>query len=106
MKKLVFLMSVVMGFMFVSCGNFTDTSEIKGNHIPSHVSHIEFWNGGSCIGKYDNASVSLVVSNTIHRTPNITKESTKVTFYKYVIKCNGIEENIIDSESLAIKYIE
>ena len=92
--------------MFVSCGNFTDTSEIEGIHVPSHVSHIEFWNGGSCIGKYDNASISLVISNTVHCSTSISKENISVTFCKYVIKCNGVEEVIIDSESLAVKYIE
>lgn len=105
-NKFKFVIIVMIGLLFIGCGNFTDVSEINGEHIPNHVAHIEFWNGGTCIGNYDNASVKLVVANTVHRQANIAKEDTKVTFYKYVIKCNGVEEVIIDSEALAIKYRE
>ena len=105
MKKFLFILFAVCG-LFVSCGNFSDKSEVSNTHIPSHVSHIEFWNGGTMIREYDNANVRFVIANTKHAPPSLVKESTYVTFYTYIIKCDGVEESIIDSDSLSIVYKE
>ena len=105
MKKFLLILFAVCGLL-VSCGNFSDKSEVSSTHIPSHVSHIEFWNGGTMIREYDNANVRFTIANTKHVPPSFVKENTHVTFYTYIIKCNGVEESIIDSESLSIVYRE
>lgn len=106
MKKLFAVLAALMAFTFVSCGTYTDSATVNDVHIPAHVSHIEFWNGGTCIGKYDNAKVEFVIKNSVHRTMSLTKENTRVVFYRYDITVDGRTESIIDSEALAIKYTE
>lgn len=93
--------------VLTGCGNFRDVTEVEESAIPEHVSHIEFWNGGACIGDYDNCTVHLIIENNVHRTMSLTKDDTKVVFYKYEIKVLGKDpEFIIDSEALAIKFRE
>jgi hypothetical protein len=69
-----------------------------GIGVPSRVSHIEFWNGGACIGAYDDAAVVIKID---------TAEKLfgrDISFYRYEVTAGGVTDVIIDSEALAIKY--
>lgn len=105
MKKTLFAILMACCLAFTACGNFSDVSEVSGKHIPEYVEHIEFWNGGTMICSYDNVSVEFIISNTVHNPASVVKESTRVTFYRYVIKKDRhVLDNIIDSEALAIRF--
>lgn len=106
MKKFFIVLALTASLFLVSCGTYTDSAQVNNTHIPSHVSHIEFWNGGTMIREFDNANVSLRISNSKHIPASVIKDATLVTFYTYIVKCDGIETQIIDSESLSIVYQE
>jgi hypothetical protein len=67
-----------------------------GIGIPYRVSHIEFWNGGTCIGAYDSASVSTKIDTA----EKLFGDS--ISFYRYEITVEGATDVIVDSEALAI----
>lgn len=105
MKKTLFVILMACCLTFTACGNFSDVSEVSGEHIPEYVEHIEFWNGGTMICSYDNVEVEFIISNTVHNPASVVKEPTRVIFYRYVIKKDRqVLDNIIDSEALAIRF--
>lgn len=61
---------------------------------------IEFYNGGTCIGSYKNAIVTVMGARRV--LPSI---GSTVSWYFYKIEVDGvIVDTIIGSESLVIKY--
>jgi hypothetical protein len=104
MKKLMtFKAFLVLLFMaaitvFTGCNFKTTVSGDIG--IPSHVGYIEFWNGGACIGMYENATVATKIDTA----EQIVGKS--ISFYRYEVTVEGKTDIIIDSEALAIKYRE
>lgn len=97
MKKLciVFLMILSLS-VFTSCNmKSTDTS----NTIPSHVEWIEFWNGGGMIARYENAEIDIKI---VSAKKLYGKD---ISYYYYEVTSAGRTERIIDSESLAIKFL-
>lgn len=97
MKKIVFVLVVIIGL--TSCNIKTN---VENPAIPNEFSKLEFWNGGGCIGSYENVSMNIEIVTT---TKLVGKN---ISFYKYHIisKSQNIDEVIIDSESLALKYEE
>lgn len=97
MKKILFALVVIIGF--TSC-NFK--TNVRNGAIPTEFSKLEFWNGGSCIGSYNDVTMKIeIVTST-----KLVGED--ISFYKYHItsKSQNIDEVIVDSESLALKYEE
>jgi hypothetical protein len=92
------ILLVIMLMLLNGCNFKTSVSGSIG--IPSHVSHIEFWNGGTCIGEYDNATVATKI-DTAKKIVGVD-----ISFYRYEVTVNGETEVIVDSEALAIKYRE
>ena len=105
MKKI--LLSLVLLFsLTVGAFAYTEGKILKDVGIPYHVSHIEFWNGGSKMAEYDNATVEIIIQ-TNESYFSLTKDGNKVQFYIYKITDKyGNVEKIIDSEALAIKFKE
>lgn len=97
MKKFLFVLAVIVGL--TSC-NFK--TNVRNSAIPTEFSKLEFWNGGGCIGSYENVSMNIEIVTT---TKLVGKN---ISFYKYHItsKSQNIDEVIIDSEALSLKYIE
>ena len=94
MKKII-----VLAFCLVLlCGCYTSNRKFSGSGIPEQVKTIEFYNGGTCIGKYENAKIEL---RSVFST-GITGQD--ISFYMYVVYTQDTTEYIIDSEALAIKY--
>ena len=93
MKKIFVL--VVSLVLLCGC---TTNRKFSGTGIPEQVKTIEFYNGGLCIGKYEDAKIELrsVSSSGITGEP--------ISFYLYVVYTKDLTEYIIDSEALAIKY--
>lgn len=93
MKKILTL--VVCLALVCGC---TSNRKFSGTGIPEQVKTIEFYNGGTCIGKYEDAKVELrsVSSSGITGQP--------ISFYLYVVSTKDSTEYIVDSEALAIKY--
>lgn len=105
MKKII-LSLVLLFSLTVGAFAYTEGKTLKDVGIPYHVSHIEFWNGGSKIAEYDNATVEIIIQ-TNESYFSITKDGNKVQFYIYKITDKyGNVEKIIDSEALAIKFKE
>ena len=105
MKKII-LSLVLLFSLTVGAFAYTEGKTLKDVGIPYHVSHIEFWNGGSKIAEYDNATVEIIVE-TNESYFSFTKDGNKVQFYIYKVTDKyGNVEKIIDSEALAIKYRE
>jgi hypothetical protein len=92
----LFVLAVASATALAGCAYKTTTP--SGIGIPSHVSHIEFWNGGTCIGTYDNADVVIKIDTA----EKLVGES--ISFYRYEITVDGMTDVIVDSEALAIKY--
>ena len=105
MKKI--LLSLVLLFsLTVGAFAYTEGKTLRDVGIPYHVSHIEFWNGGSKMAEYDNATVEIIIQ-TNESYFSLTKDGNKVQFYIYKITDKyGNVEKIIDSEALAIKFKE
>ena len=104
MKK--FLMIILLITTLTACNNsYVVKNDATGTGIPKYVSHIEFWNGGTKIGEYDNAYINILLE-TRNKFVGLDKDDAKTTFITYEIKYDGIKEYIIDSEALAIKFIK
>ena len=103
MKK-HFLIGLILALCLVlsSC-NYTSENNVTNLVIPQYVNHIEFWNGGTCIGSYKNAKVEIV-SKTRNKAWKIHREDGQSNWIVYSIYSEGKSENILDSESLCIKY--
>ena len=105
MKKII-LSLVLLFSLTVGAFAYTEGKTLKDVGIPYHVSHIEFWNGGSKIAEYDDATVEIIVQ-TNESYFSFTKDGNNIQFYIYKITDKwGKVEKIIDSEALAIKYRE
>lgn len=104
MKKL-FLTVILSLTLIISVFAFTEGKKLKDVGIPYHVSHIEFWNGGSKIAAFDNATVEIIIESD-KTILSLTSNENKIQFYTYKITCNGKVVKIIDSEALAILFTE
>ena len=100
MKRFI-LVSVLFGCLLSSvvASNYSDAKVVNDVGLPSFVSHIEFWNGGSKIYEADNASITILIqTNENFLTCN------KVQFYVYKITSDKGTCKIINSETMAILY--
>ena len=103
MKRFI-LVSVLFGCLLSSVFSYTEGKKIKNVGIPNHVSHIEFWNGGTNIASMDNAFVEILVltNQSFFKFTN----NNAIQFYIYKVTYNGKTVKIVDSESLAILFTE
>lgn len=104
MKRFI-LVLVLFGCFMSSVFAYTEGKRIKDVGIPYHVSHIEFWNGGTKIASMDNAYVEILVQ-TNQSFITLTDNNNAIQFYIYKVTCNGKTVKIVDSESLAILFTE
>ena len=104
MKRFI-LVLVLFGTLMTSVFAYTEGKKIKDVGIPYHVSHIEFWNGGTKIASMDNAYVEILVQ-TNQSFITLTDNNNAIQFYIYKVTCNGKTVKIVDSESLAILFTE
>ena len=104
MKRFI-VVSVLFGCLLSSVFSYTEGKKIKDVGIPYHVSHIEFWNGGTNIASMDNAFVEILVQ-TNQSFITLTDNNNAIQFYIYKVTCNGKTVKIVDSESLAILFTE
>ena len=97
MKKF-YVLIVGLVLLFSSC-NITKGTNDGATPFSTKPTHIEFWNGGTKIAEYENATVSVYSVLNSH----LVGES--ITWYYYEVEVNGeVVDTIIDSESLCIKY--
>ncbi len=102
MKKLfvtLFLTLTLVTSMFA----WNEGKTIQDVGIPYRVSHIEFWNGGSCIAKADNATVEIIVEKN-KTLISWTNDTNEIQFYTYKVTSGGKTVYIVDSEALAIIF--
>ena len=96
MKRFFILVSVVLCVLLASCNT---ASKVKNDAFPASYETLEFWNGGGCMAKYADVSmeVTMMQSSTL---------TNAISFYKYHVfnRKQGIDEYIIDSEALSIKF--
>ena len=105
MKKII-LSLVLLFSLTVGAFAYTEGKTLRDVGIPYSVSHIEFWNGGSKMAEYDNATVEIIIQ-TNESYFSFTKDGNNIQFYIYKITDKwGKVEKIIDSEALAIKFKE
>lgn len=103
MRKFWIAFFALVVLTFTGC-SYTSTTNSTGTGIPNHVRHIEFYNGGLCIGSYDNAEVETIIQ-TRNKVFKINDGDGKTTFLTYKVSVEGqVPTYIIDSESLCIKY--
>lgn len=97
MKKVTVLLALVFCVLLVSCNTSTN---VKNDAFPSEYKTLEFWNGGGCIARYENVlmEVTMMQSSTL---------TNAIRFYKYHVysEKQRIDEFIIDSEALSLKYV-
>ena len=103
MKKHFLIGLILIVCLALSSCNYTSENTVTDLVIPQYVNHIEFWNGGTCIGSYENAKVEIV-SKTRNKAWKVHKEDGQSNWIIYSIYSEGKSENILDSESLCIKY--
>jgi hypothetical protein len=99
MKKMILVPVVVISAMMLTMCSIRTTVP-EGIGVPESVTHIEFWNGGTCIREYDNATVVTKIDTRA----NIVGED--IFFYRYVVTAAGKTETIVDSEALSIVWTE
>lgn len=105
MKKII-LSLILLISLTVSAFAYTEGKKLKDVGIPYKVSHIEFWNGGSKIAEYNDATVEIIVQ-TNESYFSFTKDGNQIQFYIYKITDKwGKVVKIIDSEALAILFTE
>lgn len=104
MKRFI-LVLVLFGTLMTSVFAYTEGKKIKDVGIPYHVSHIEFWNGGTKIASMDDAFVEILVQ-TNQSFITLTDNNNAIQFYIYKVTYNGKTVKIVDSESLAILFTE
>lgn len=96
MKRFIVLVFVVLCVLLASCNTST---KVKNDAFPTSYETLEFWNGGGCMAKYLDVSmeVTMMQSSTL---------TNAISFYKYHVfnRKQGIDEYIIDSEALSIKF--
>ena len=59
MKKILFILFVLL--VFASCNT---SSRVENSALPSKCQTLEFWNGGTCIGKYEKVNVEYEMIKT------------------------------------------
>ena len=104
MKRFI-LVLVLFGTLMTSVFAYTEGKKIRDVGIPYHVSHIEFWNGGTKIASMDDAFVEILVQ-TNQSFITLTDNNNVIKFYIYKVTCNGKTVKIVDSESLTILFTE
>lgn len=82
---------------------WTEGKTIQDVGIPYQVTHIEFWNGGGCIAKFDNATVEIIVEKN-KTLISWSGDANEIQFYTYKVTSNGKVIYVIDSESLSIIF--
>ena len=92
MKKILFILFVLL--VFASCNT---SSRVKNSALPSKCQTLEFWNGGTCIGKYEKVNVEYEMIKT-------TSITNSIYFYVYHVYNKDVDEYIVDSEALAMKF--
>ena len=102
MKK-VFATLFLTAMLVTSVFAWNEGKTIQDVGIPYRVSHIEFWNGGSCIAKIDNATVEIIVEKN-KTLLSLTNDTNEIQFYVYKVTSSGKTVYIVDSESLAIIF--
>lgn len=103
MRKFWITFFALVVLTFTGC-SYTSTTNSTGTGIPDHVSYIEFYNGGLCIGSYNDANVEIIIQ-TRNKFIKVSEGDGKTTFITYKITVAGqVPTYIIDSESLCIKY--
>lgn len=103
MKKRFLIGLLVAAVLTLSSCSYTSENDVTNLAIPQNVAHIEFWNGGTCIGSYDHAEVRII-SKTRNKAWKISEGDGKTDWIIYKVYSDGKCENIIDSESLCIKF--
>lgn len=104
MKKICMIL-VLSAMLIGSVFAYTEGKTVRDVGVPYHVSHIEFWNGGTKIASMDDATVEILVQ-TNESFLTLTKNNNPIQFYIYKVTCKGKTVKIIDSEALAILYTE
>ena len=96
MKKAIVFLALVFCVLLASCNT---SSKVNNDAFPTEYKTLEFWNGGGCIAKYTDVSMEVIMMQSSTLT-------NAISFYKYHVfdKKQGIDEFIIDSEALALKY--
>jgi hypothetical protein len=97
MRKAIVFMALVFCVLLASCNT---SSKVRNDAFPTEYEALEFWNGGGCIGKYADVSMEVTMMKSLSLTNTIS-------FYKYHVydKKQGIDEYIIDSEALSLKFV-
>jgi hypothetical protein len=86
---LVFLM------VMVSCNT---SYTVDNAALPKEFKTLEVWNGGAKIAAYKNVTMNISsISSSVLVGKNIS-------FYIYHITGDAVDEYVIDSEALALKY--
>jgi hypothetical protein len=98
MKKTVVVLAILFALALTGCNT---QFKVSNRGVPSHVSHVEFWNGGTKILTANDATIEYTI---------VTSEKligASISFYTYTITVPGNKPvKIIDSEALAILYTE
>jgi len=92
MKKILFVLFVLL--VFASCNT---PSKVKNSALPNKCQTLEFWNGGTCIGKYEKVNVEYEIIK-------MTSITNSIYFYIYHVYNKDVDEYIVDSEALAMKF--
>lgn len=103
MKK-IFMTLILSVLLAGSVFAFTEGKVISDVGIPSHVKHIEFWNGGTCIANINDADVVILIQKDTSFL-SVTDGNT-IQFYVYKITSKDKTVKIVDSEALTILYAE
>lgn len=118
MRKIVITVLLMVGII-VSANAYTAKKTVSNIGIPSHVSYIQFDNGGRVMLEAEDAYVRIEVQKD-ESLLTFTNDGNPIQFYVYHITGNGRYWNgsgmpikftnktikIIDSEALSIAFIE
>lgn len=118
MRKIVITILLMVGII-VSSSAYTAKKKVSNIGIPSHVSYVQFDNGGKVMLEAEDANIYVEV----HKDESLltfTSDGNPIQFYVYHITGNGKfykgdgtcikftnkTINVIDSEALSIMFIE
>jgi len=118
MRKSIITILLMVGII-ISASAYTAKKTVSNVGIPSHVSYVQFDNGGRVMLEAEDAYISIEV----HKDESLltfTSDGNPIQFYVYHITGNGRLWNgsgmptkftdktikIIDSEALSIMFIE
>lgn len=96
MKRIIIIF-LMISVLAMSCNWRTD---VTSSDIPNNYKTLEFWNGGGKIAVYKDVTMKIEIVTSYQ---GFGKD---VYFYKYHITSHEqqIDDWIIDSEALALKY--